>query len=182
MTTTHTFTKALLRTVYTFVILSLILATVLACGSDDNDDQQSASSNNEINIDESAVVAIGDRPEISAQTRQSAIYSYQDFIDAGWKQYQIYDIDTLPDAIAARYGFFQRRDIEIRQYPSHDIAMRSGVISADEAIERTVHDGSGFASRRVYGGYLVAGNMLMLCEVSVSDCTALVNAVESSKP
>lgn len=182
MTTTHTFTKALSRTVYTVVILSLILATVVACGSDNNDDQQSASSNNEISIDEGAVVAIGDRPEISAQTRQSAIYSYQDFIDAGWKQYQIYDINTLPDAIAARYGFFQRRDIEIRQYPSHDIAMSSGVISADEAIERTVHDGSGFASRRVYGGYLVAGNMLMLCEVSVSDCTALINAVESNKP
>lgn len=58
--------------------------------------------------------------------------------------------------------------------------MEAGVASAEEAIDRTVHDGSGFTSRRIYGGYLVAGNLVMMCEVSTEDCLNLIEAVETS--
>ena len=87
-------------------------------------------------------------------------------------------VDTLPDALEARYGFFNRRDVEIRRYPTHQEAMNSGVNSAQEAIARVVHDGSGFASRRVYGGFLVVGNLVMMCEVSTDDCISLIEATE----
>ena len=56
--------------------------------------------------------------------------------------------------------------------------MNDGTASAEEALDRTVHDGSGFASRRVYGGYLVAGNLVMMCEVSTDDCIELIEATE----
>ena len=134
---------------------------------------------NELNAEaETSVNVIGDRLEISAWTRPNTEFSYEDFIAAGWKQRQVYDVDTLPAALEARYGFFNRRDVEIRRYATHEDAKGVGAESAEEAIDRTVHDGSGFASRRVYGGYLVAGNLVMMCEVSTDDCLNLIEAVE----
>ena len=127
---------------------------------------------------EKVVHAIGDRLEISAWTRPNTEFYYQDFIAAGWKQRQVYDVETLPSALEARYGFFNRRDVEIRRYANHEDAQSAGTRSAEEAIDRTVHDGSGFASRRVYGGYLVAGNFVMMCEISTDDCLELIAAVE----
>ncbi len=151
----------------------LLVAPLMIAGCGSSSDQESGGSD----VAESALVAIGDQVDIGAKTRPGSIYSYDDFVRAGWKQHEIYEVDTLPDAIAARYGFFNRKNIEIRQYPSHATALSSGVASAEDAIDRTVHDGSGFASRRVYGGYLVAGNVVMLCERSVDDCIALIEAM-----
>ena len=159
------------------VILLIVLLLTAACGVEsggtrtgDNGDQ----------TDEFAIHAIEDRPEISAWTRPNGEFSYAEFVDAGWKQYQIYDVDTLPNALEARYGFFNRKDVEIRRYASHEDAMNYGVPSAQEALDRVVHDGSGFASRRVYGGFLVVGDLVMMCEVSTDDCVALVESVEST--
>ena len=150
-------------------------AVVIGCGSAAPED---GASNIAEAIDETAITAIGDRPEISAWTRPNREFTYEEFIEAGWKQHQIYEVDTLPNALEARYGFYSRRDVEIRRYPSHDAAMNDGTASAEEALDRTVHDGSGFASRRVYGGYLVAGNLVMMCEVSTDDCIELIEAAE----
>ncbi len=130
-------------------------------------------------VAETAVNVIGDRLEISAWTRPNTEFSYEDFIAVGWKQRQVYEVSTLPSALEARYGFFNRRDVEIRRYATHEDAKGVGAESAEEAIDRTVHDGSGFASRRVYGGYLVAGNLVMMCEVSTDDCLNLIEAVEA---
>ena len=151
------------------------VAVVIGCGSAAPEDGASDIAEA---IDESAITAIGDRPEISAWTRPNREFTYEKFIEAGWKQHQIYEVDTLPNALEARYGFYSRRDVEIRRYPSHDAAMNDGTASAEEALDRTVHDGSGFASRRVYGGYLVAGNLVMMCEVSTDDCIELIEATE----
>ena len=164
------------RTWFTIVI-SIIVALLLGCG---NDAPADGASNVAEAIDETTITAIGDRPEISAWTRRNSEFTYEQFIAAGWKQFQIYDVDTLPKALDARYGFFNRRDVEIRRYPSHQDAMDVGAKSAQEAIERVVHDGSGFTSRRVYGGYLVAGNLVMMCEVSTDDCIELIEATEAT--
>ena len=153
------------------------VAVVVGCGSDVPEDN---ASNVTEAIDETAITAIGDRPEISAWTRPNREFSFEEFIEAGWKQHQIYDVDTLPNALDARYGFHNRRDVEIRRYPSHTIAMNDGTASAEEALDRTVHDGSGFTSRRVYGGFLVAGNLVMMCEISTDDCVELIEATEAT--
>ena len=157
------------------VLAICAVAVVIGCGSDAPEE---GASDNTKAIDEAAITSIGDRPEMSAWTRPNGEFTYEEFIEAGWKQHQIYDVETLPNALEARYGFYSRRDVEIRRYPSHDAAMNDGTASAEEALDRTVHDGSGFASRRVYGGYLVAGNLVMMCEVSTNDCIDLIEAAE----
>ena len=160
------------------IVVPIVVAAAFACGGDMSEDDA-------VSVvepaDETALTAIGDRPEISAWTRPNREFTYDEFIEAGWKQHQIYDVETLPNALEARYGFFNRRDVEVRRYASHEAAMTNGTASAEEALDRTVHDGSGFASRRVYGGYLVAGNLVMMCEVSTDDCIELIEAVESGE-
>lgn len=175
MTPSRSSHQALTLATLAAIILALAIS---ACGSDAPSETNPGDTNPP--VAETDIVPIGDAPDLRAKTRPNATFTYDQFIQAGWKQYQVYDIDTLPDAIAARYGFFQRRDVEIRQYPDHQTALSSGTASAEEALSRRVHDGSGFASRRVYGGYLVAGNLVMLCEFQVSDCLALIEATEAS--
>ena len=153
-----------------------LIVIVYGCGSGDSGTGEDTERGAET---ETAVNVIGDRIEISAWTRPTTEYSYEEFIAVGWKQRQVYDVDTLPSALEARYGFFNRRDVEIRRYATHEDAKGVGAESAEEAIDRTVHDGSGFASRRVYGGYLIAGNLVMMCEVSTDDCLDLIEAVEA---
>ena len=175
---TSGFVKTSLNGAVRVVLILLVAGIIHACGSDTTPDGNESA--DEKAADEKAVNAIGDRIEISAWTRPNSEFTYQEFIDVGWKQHQIYDVATLPSALEARYGFFKRRDVEIRRYPTHADAMGAGVDSAEEALDRTVHDGSGFASRRVYGGYLVVGNLLMMCEVSTQDCLGLIAAVEGA--
>ena len=159
------------------IVVPVVVSVAFACGNDTSEEGSAAVVEP---VDETAINVIGDRVEISAWTRPSSEFTYDQFIAAGWKQYQIYDVDTLPNALEARYGFFNRKDVEIRRYVSHDDAMTYGVTSAQEALARVVHDGSGFASRRVYGGFLVVGNLLMMCEVSTDDCVSLIESVEST--
>lgn len=160
------------------VVVTIVVAVAFACGGDAS--ESGVTDTTEV-IDETGIIAIGDRSEISAWTRPNREFTYDEFIEVGWKQHQIYEVDTLPNALEARYGFYNRRDVEIRRYPSHEAAMNDGTASAEEALDRTVHDGSGFASRRVYGGYLVAGNLVMMCEVSTDDCIKLIEATESGE-
>ena len=157
----------------------IAIAAVCFAYACDGGSSGAETSNGMVAKSEKSLNSIGDRPEISAWTRPSTEYSYDEFVAAGWKQRQIYDLETLPSALEARYGFFNRRDVEIRRYASHADALGAGVASAEEAIDRTVHDGSGFTSRRIYGGYLVAGNLVMMCEVSTDDCIDLIEATEA---
>ncbi len=170
----------------TCIAVIVVMMNAVACGGAGSDDESSGevvddTANRSVASvpDEKALNTIGERPEISAWTRPNSDFSYEQFIEAGWKQHQIYDVDTLPQATDARYGFYNRKDVEIRRYPSHSDAMDVGTASAEEAIKRVVHDGSGFSSRRVYGGYLVVGNLVMMCEISTSDCVDLIEATEA---
>ena len=158
--------------------LVVVIATVsvYACGAGSSDEGVSEQPDPKA---EKALNPIGDRPEISAWTRPNSEYAYDEFIEAGWKERQVYDVATLPSALEARYGFFNRRDVEIRRYASHAVAIAAGAAAAEDALDRTVHDGSGFRSRRVYGGYLVAGNLVMMCEFSTDDCLDLIETAES---
>ncbi len=171
-------TLHLRKLVVLFVLISAAYA--IACGNESPPTSEGASE--EVDpVAETTLNAIDGRVELSAWTRPSSSFSFDQFTDVGWKQHQIYDVATLDEAIEARYGFYNRKDIEIRTYPSHELAMNVGAESAQEAVDKVVHDGSGFRSRRVYGGYLVVGNLVMLCEVSTQDCLDLVEAVEMAQ-
>lgn len=170
--------KTLKQAIIIPLVVLIASASAVSCGSAETETDAGSSEEVAEVVDEKAVVAIGDRPELRAFTRPNSALTYEQFVEAGWKQYQIYEVDTLPGALDARYGFYNRKDVEIRRYESYDDAMELGAKSAQEALERVVHDGSGFASRRVYGGYLVVGNLVMMCEVSTDDCLELIAAVE----
>lgn len=167
---------AKMRTALALGAFAVALLLSIACGSSD---EQSSDGGAVVVVDEGAVVTIGDRPELRGSTRPSATYNADDFIEAGWKKNKEYDLETLPEAEAALFGFFNRKDIELRFYPSHEIAMSVGKDSAEQAIttEKVSGRGAGFSSVTLYGAYVIAGNVVMLCEFSVQDCTDLLDEI-----
>ena len=156
----------------------LICSSAIACGSAE-EEAEPFDETTESSVAEDAVVTIGDRPELRASTRPSSMYEVDDFMGAGWKKNKEYALDTLPEAQAAVFGFFNRKDIELRFYPSHEVAMSAGKASAEKAIatEKVSGRGAGFSSVTLYGAYVIAGNVVMLCEFSVQDCTDLLDNV-----
>ena len=165
--------KSILVSLLVFVIASF----VIGCGSATDGPAESGGGELAVvSVDENAVVAIGDRSELRASTRPNSTFAVDDFIEAGWKKNKEYPLDTLPEATGAYFGFYNRKDIELRFYPSHGVAMSAGKDSAEGAIktEKLSGRGAGFSSVTLYGAYLVAGNVVMLCELSVQDCTDLL--------
>ena len=75
------------------VLAICAVAVMIGCGSDAP--EEGASDNTNV-IDEAAITSIGDRPEISAWTRPNREFTYEEFIEAGWKQHQIYDVENTP--------------------------------------------------------------------------------------
>ena len=170
------------RCVKSFLIFMMVLVVagmVIGCGSAAEESSGDAGGEPAAAVDENAVVTIGERAELRAYTRPSSIFTVDDFIAAGWKKNKEYPLDTLPEATGAYFGFYNRKDIEIRVYPSHDVAMEVGRESAETAIEteKLSGRGAGFSSVTLYGAYVVAGNTVMLCEISVTDCTDLLEQV-----
>ncbi len=170
---------------------ALIYSLVLACGTADEAPAESSSADEVVAdevveepteapvVDENEVVTIGDRAELRGTTRPSGMFSVDDFIEAGWKKNKEFDLDTLPEAEGAFFGFYNRKDIELRIYPSHEVAMAAGRDAAETAIEteKLSGRGAGFTAVTLYGAYLVAGNVVMLCEISVQDCVDLIEQV-----
>ena len=66
-------------------------------------------------------------------TYDNIIFSKTSFDGLEFKFSKKYDVSELPDALEAHYGFFQRREFEIRFYPSNEIAKSSGIFFAEEA-------------------------------------------------
>ena len=165
-----------------FVLFLMVVgvAFVVGCGSSDGESEDGGSESEVAEVvDEGAVVTIGDRAELRASTRPNSVFTVDDFIEAGWKKNKEYPLETLPEATGAYFGFYNRKDIEIRVYPSHDVAMAAGRESAETAIEteKLSGRGAGFSSVTLYGAYVVAGNTVMLCEISVTDCTDLLDQI-----
>ena len=166
------------RTLVLFLVIVGVVF-VVGCGSSDVESGDGVDSEPAAVVDENAVVTIGDRAELRASTRPSSVFTVDDFIEAGWKKNKEYPLETLPEATGAYFGFYNRKDIEIRVYPSHDVAMVAGRESAETAIktEKLSGRGAGFSSVTLYGAYVVAGNTVMLCEISVTDCTDLLDQI-----
>ncbi len=165
-----------------FVSALVIASLMVACGTDSQSaetDQLGASE--AAPVDENAIVTIGDCAELRAYTRPSSVLSVDDFIAAGWKKNKEFQVDTLPEAENAWFGFFNRKDIELRFYPSHEAAMTAGQESAETAIatEKLSGRGAGFSAVTLYGAYVIAGNTVMLCELSITDCTDLLDQIST---
>lgn len=141
-----------------------------ACGTNDN-------------------AADGDSVQRVSQASQN--YSADDFISVGFKQLKTYNVDELPGATAASYGFWRSpgqdaKDYELRFYPSHEAAVREGTslaeeVTGDDAViftdDLTWKEGARERRHQVavsiqsggelvptYMDYSIHGNVVMLCE------------------
>lgn len=154
------------------LLLSLFaLFAVAACGSGDG----SSDSVSTTNDDEDAAPVL----------RIDETFTLENFEAAGFKFSKEFDTDTVPKATGIYYGFSQQRDIEIRKYASHADAMSAGVESALVVLGRSPPSNSGGGiitsnnNRTSYHAYLVAGNVVMLCQTDISACEDLVEATQS---
>ncbi len=120
-------------------------------------------------------------------TYDNIIFSKTSFDGLEFKFSKEYDVSELPDALEAHYGFFQRREFEIRFYPSNDIAKSSGIFFAEEAtgedaiikksdaswkegIKDRMTSGA-FGNKKntpKYMDYVILGNMIVLCPIEIS--------------
>ena len=120
-------------------------------------------------------------------TYDDIIFSKASFDGLEFKFSKNYDVSELPDALEAHYGFFQRREFEIRFYPSNEIAKSSGIFFAEEATGEDAiikkSDASwkeGIKDRMISGvfgnkknspkymDYVILGNMIVLCPIEMS--------------
>ena len=130
-----------------------------------------------------------------------------------FKKSKEYDVEGLEGATAAIYGFhgpdpYDRQEFEIRFYPDHETAITVGVDYANESTgpdaviakdiqrwdegltQRRACQGnvrgshhSGKCDNAKYGDYVVAGNVIVMCqgkdsETSLSNCEALMADVQ----
>jgi hypothetical protein len=135
--------------------------------------------------------------------------------DAGFKIAKKYNVEGLTAANAAVFGFWRpdgsdAKEYEIRFYPSHEIAVQTGTYFADEVTgDNAILDkdesvwkegikdrryffagpigthGSGGVKAK-YGGYVIYGNIIMLCEGansyhSIDRCKALLEEMGVSE-
>ena len=126
-------------------------------------------------------LAAADAPAV---TRPNDALTLDAIVTAGWKKSKQLSAETLPGAAEVWYGFFDQKDIEIRLYASHADALALGVGPAEEAVGRlgTNAEAGGkldqSRSRTGYDAFIVVGNVVMLCELDVSTCEALISNLD----
>ncbi len=131
-----------------------------------------------------------------------------------FKKSKEYKVEGLDEATAAIYGFFgpdpyNRQEFEARFYPDHETAITIGVDFANEAtgpdaviakdiqrwdeglVQRRSCSGntrgshhSGKCDNAKYGDYVIAGNLVLLCqgkdsEKSLANCNDLMEAMQT---
>ncbi len=174
----------------------LTAAAVSACGTDDG----------------SPAAGGGSNDDIAPPTTQFAI---EDFTAVGFKVADEYDVTGLTSAESVAFGFWRpggsaAKEFEIRFYPSNEIAVADGTSFADEVTgEDAILDeeesswAEGIRDRRYffagpvgshgsgsvqakYGGYVIAGNAILLCEgqdpgQSQDLCEDLIEAAQDAR-
>ncbi len=134
---------------------------------------------------ESADIPVEDATDASASpsiSHADQTFATDSFIAAGWKKSKEYDTATIPESTEIWYGFFNQKDIEIRFYESHESALAHGVPLAQESLKKDpgARIGGVNTVRTGYSAYAVAGNVVMMCELELSSCEALINALEAN--
>ena len=134
----------------------------------------------------------GDEPEIRDAGGQSGLledrlianptgsYTMDDLVAIGYKKSRQFETDTLPNALDVWYGFFNKKDIEVRVYDSHQDALEFGIEPAERSIEKNAGaeliGGKAFIAR--YPAYAVFGNLVLLCERELVTCEALIDKLQ----
>ena len=115
--------------------------------------------------------------------RTAEIFTVDSFVNAGWKKSKEFSTETLPQATSVWYGFYSQRDVEIRFYDSHSDALDAGVLSAQAAVDRSPNSNIGggiitsAGNRTQYNDFLVAGNVVVLCQQDIAPCEELVTLI-----
>ncbi len=160
----------------------IALLTTVACGSEEG----GASSEDGDTEGSSALVE-----KVIALDQ---VYTFEDFLAAGFKKGKEYDVEGLEGATAAFYGFYgldpyNRQEYEVRFYESHEDAVTYGIPMADENTgegaalrEEEVTWTEGLKERRQclglgthshhthscntakHADYVVRGNFVLLCQ------------------
>ena len=116
--------------------------------------------------------------------------SKKSFEKIGFKFNKDYNVENLPDAVSAVYGFwglksFDRLAYELRFYPSNKVAKESGIFYAEEVTgsdailkkseaswKEGIKDRSGTTFFGTispkYMDYVILGNMIVLCPIEIS--------------
>lgn len=123
-------------------------------------------------------------PEGPAVVRAGDIFTLDSIEASGWKKSKQLSAEELPGAVEVWYGFFEQKDIEVRFYASHDDVMTLGIEPANWAIGRTPQSaeaggklGQGTA-RLGYDAYVIVGNTVMMCELNIATCDALISQLK----
>ncbi|MDP6667016.1 MAG: hypothetical protein QF357_06410 [Dehalococcoidia bacterium] len=147
-------------------------------------------------------VAIGSRV-----VELDRVFTFADFETAGVKHGKDYKIEGLPGAIGAVLGFHDSKDVELRFFPTHEIAVSQGVPVANEIVGSDVFiklenvtwgwavaderacaarvPGGGRDCTRTpkYGDFIVYGNVIMFCEArNASEAQARCQAIIDGLP
>ena len=125
------------------------------------------------------------------------VLTKESFEKIGFKFNKNYNIENLPDAVSAHYGFwglksFERLAYELRFYPSNEAAKKSGIFYAEEVTgidailkkseatwKEGIKDRSGtaFESTQMpkYMDYVIFGNVIVLCPSEKSSAVSGVS-------
>ena len=152
------------------------------------------------------------QPQILADNGDYSVDDFEALTN--FKLNKTYDVEGLDSAYSAIYGFFgpdpyDRQEYEARFYPDHSTAITVGVDFANEATgpdavlaSATQRWDEGLPQRRAcaantrgshhsgrcniakYGDYVVAGNLVLLCqgrdsETALENCEALYAALQN---
>ena len=159
------------------VLLIGILSAAISCGS--------GSEPNSSSVIEGELGLTGEESddglaEVSRIIALNKTLTFDDYVGAGWKKSKQYDTATVPEATDIWYGFFNSKDIEVRFYDSHEVANTAGFENAANTIDQSFRGSgttvvTGTKGTTKYRAFIVVGNTVMLCELSVENCVALAD-------
>jgi hypothetical protein len=160
--------KYIRTTLIGLVLMTLVLLS--ACGSN------GSGTNSDVDAIGNTSVAASNGSDTSIIVASDLVYSVEDFTAVGYKNVTQFELDTLPGATDAWYGFFNQKDFELRFYQSHQDALDHGVELAEVAVGKGAVGYSKLPPLR-FDAYAVLGNVVMLCELSLESCESMVAVV-----
>ena len=199
--------------IFGLMVLIAALMFTLACGNADNEEPDTGGADGVAAINE-APEALDDLPGVEIIFTDAVYTVDDLVNTEYFKKSKEYKVEGLDQATAAIYGFFgpdpyNRQEFEARFYPDHATAITIGVDFANEAtgpdaviakdiqrwdeglVQRRACSGntrgshhSGKCDNAKYGDYVVAGNLVLLCqgkdsETSLANCNSLMDAMQS---
>ena len=113
--------------------------------------------------------------------RENDTFTVDSFISAGWKKNREQDVSSLERATSGWYGFFNQLDIELWVYPTYAEANEFGAPAAETILDKR-EAGNRWPSvgKNItrFSDYMIAGNVVMLCQLEVATCSDLVVLLE----